>query len=414
MSAPLTGRAGGAGVMSAMAFTLGRLPRITFGAGSMAAVPGIVAGHSRRVLLVTGRGSLARSGRLAALESGLAEAGVSLVGRVAVPAEPGPEDIDGAVAAWSGSDVGVVLGVGGGSALDAAKAIAGLVRTGDPVRTHLEGFAEQRPYRGPAVPVVAVPTTAGTGSEATRNAVISLRGADGFKRSFRDEQLVPADAVVDPDLLCGLSPASIAFNGLDALTQLLESYVSQRAAPVTDALALDGLAAIRDGLPAWHREPDGVAAPAARARTAYGALLSGICLANAGLGAVHGLAAPLGARLPIPHGAACGAVLWQTTDATIRVLADREPESPGLARYATLGRVLAGLPADTADERARDALVAVLRAWVEELGVPGLATFGLDEVGIEAVVAGSRGSSMRTHPVTLTDDELAGILRASR
>lgn len=407
----------GPGVSSSIegetAFALGRLPRVTFGAGSLGNVPGIVAQHGRRVLLVTGQGSFAASGRLAALERGLAAAGVALVGRVAVAAEPGPDDIDGPVGTWAGPEVDVVLGIGGGSALDAAKAIAGLLRTGDPVRTHLEGSDDQRPYRGPAVPVVAVPTTAGTGSEATRNAVISRRGPDGFKRSFRDQQLVPADAVVDPDLLSGLSAVSVACNGLDALTQLLESFVSQKAGPVTDALALDGLAAIRDGLPAWHRDPEGVGAPAARARTAYGALLSGICLANAGLGAVHGLAAPLGALLPIPHGAACGAVLWQTVDATIRALAAHAQGAPTLARYATLGRLLAGLPPGTPDDASRDALVERLRTWVDRLGVPGLATFGLDAAGIAAVVAGSRGSSMRTHPVPLTDDELTGILRAS-
>ena len=395
-------------------FTLGRLPRITFGAGSVESLPAIVAGHGRRVLLVTGQGSFAASGRLAALESGLAVAGVTLVGRVAVASEPGPDDIDGAVAAWRAADVAVVLGVGGGSALDSAKAIAGLLRTGDPVRTHLEGFADQRPYVGPAVPVVAVPTTAGTGSEATRNAVISQRGNDGFKRSFRDEQLVPADAVVDPDLLSGLSGVSIAYNGLDALTQLLEAYVSQRAGPVTDALALDGLAAIRDGLPVWFRDPAGPAAGAARARTAYGALLSGVCLANAGLGAVHGLAAPLGALRPIPHGAACGAVLWQTTDATIRALTEREPASPALSRYATLGRLLADVGAGATDADARAGLVRTLQAWVGALRVPGLGTFGLDDAGITAVVAGSRGSSMRTHPIALTDEELTGILRAAR
>jgi len=416
-SAGSTGSTGAAlpsSITGSTAFALGRLPRITFGAGSMGTLPAIVARHGGRVLLVTGQGSFAASGRRAALESGLAASGVTLVGAVAVASEPGPEDIDAAVVAWREADVAVVLGVGGGSALDAAKAIAGLLRTGDPVRVHLEGFADQRPYVGPAVPVVAVPTTAGTGSEATRNAVISRRGPDGFKRSFRDEQLVPADAVVDPDLLAGLSGASIANNGLDALTQLLEAYVSQKAGPVTDALALDGLAAVRDGLLAWHRDPEGPGAPAARSRTAYGALLSGICLANAGLGAVHGLAAPLGAVRPIPHGAACGSVLWQTTDITIRALTDREPGSPALGRYATLGRVLAGLALSTPDYVAREALVDALRGLVEALGVAGLASFGLDDAVIATVVAGSRGSSMRTHPIALTDADLTAILRAAR
>ncbi|MFN8620444.1 MAG: iron-containing alcohol dehydrogenase [Chloroflexota bacterium] len=395
------------------AFTLGRLPRITFGAGVIAQAPEIVARHGRTALIVTGQGSFARSGRLAALESGLAAVGVTVVGPVGVPAEPGPDDIDVAVAAHAGAGIDVVIGAGGGSAIDSAKAIAGLLRTGTTVRAHLEGFPDQQPYRGPAVPVVAIPTTAGTGAEATRNAVISRRGADGFKRSFRDEQLVPADAVVDPDLLAGLPPSAIAWNGLDALTQLLESVVSVKATPVTDALALDGLAAIRDGLLAWHADPEGPGAPATRARTAYGALLSGICLANAGLGAVHGLAAPLGGLLPVPHGAACGAVLWQVTDATITALAEREPGSPALGRYATLGRVLADLPATASDADARAALVAALRHAVAVLGTPGLGAFGLDEAGIPAVVAGARGSSMRTHPITLSDAELTAILGAA-
>ena len=157
------------------------------------------------------------------------------------------------------------------------------------------------------MPFVAVPTTAGTGSEATRNAVISERGPAGYKRSFRDERLVAADAVVDPDLLAGNDRGRIAANGMDALTQLLEAYTSLRAGPLTDALALSGLEAARDGLVAWHADPDGPGAPGARSRMAYAALLSGICLAHAGLGAVHGLASPLGAQFPVPHGAACGA-----------------------------------------------------------------------------------------------------------
>lgn len=400
--------------MTVPAFTLGRLPRITFGPGSFGAVPGIVAGHGRRALLVTGLRSFAASGRAAALEDDLAGAGVTLVGRVTVGAEPGPAEIDGAVAAWRDAGVEVVLGVGGGSAVDGAKAIAGLLRSGTSIRDHLEGFPDQRLYPGPAVPVVAVPTTAGTGSEATRNAVISEHGAGGWKRSFRDERLVPADAVVDPDLLAGLPPRSIASNGLDALTQLLESFVSLRATPVTDALALDGLRAIRAGLPAWHQDPEGPAAADARTDVAYAALLSGVCLANAGLGAVHGLAAPLGGLLPIAHGAACGAVLWQTVAATIEALETREPASPALLRYAALGRLLGDRPAGVPDDEARAALVATLRAWTGALEVPGLGSFGMTGADIAAIVAGARGSSMRTHPVVLTDAELTGILEASR
>jgi alcohol dehydrogenase len=263
------------------------------------------------------------------------------------------------------------------------------------------------------VPVVAVPTTAGTGSEATRNAVITERGPDGFKRSFRDERLVPADAVVDPDLLATAPRWLIAANGLDALTQLLEAYTSRGATPFTDGLARSGLAAARDGLLTWHADPHGGGAPEARSRMAFAALLSGICLANAGLGAVHGLASPLGARLPIPHGTACGAVLWQTVRANIAALAERAPDAQALGRYADAGRILAGLPALSSDDRALAALIETLRGWVARLEVPGLSAFGMRREDIPAVVADSPGSSMRTNPVALTDAELAEVLSSA-
>lgn len=394
-------------------FVLGRVPRITFGAGGFARVPEVVAAHGHRVLLVTGRQSLAASGRRAALLAGLEAAGVAVSGEVAVSDEPSPAVVDAAVAAHRDPAVDVVLGVGGGSVLDAAKAIAGLLRTGASVVEHLEGLPGMRPYDGPSVPLVAVPTTAGTGSEATRNAVISERGPAGYKRSFRDERLVAADAVVDPDLLAGNDRVGIAINGMDALTQLLEAYTSLRAGPLTDALALSGLEAARDGLVAWHADPDGPGAAEARARMAYAALLSGICLAHAGLGAVHGLASPLGAQFPVPHGAACGATLAAVTAVNIGALAERTPESPALARYAHLGRLVAGLREATPDAEARGALVATLSEWTAVLEVPRLRAYGIGEAGIPAIVADSRGSSMRTNPIVLTDEEISGILAST-
>jgi alcohol dehydrogenase len=240
--------------------------------------------------------------------------------------------------------------------------------------------------------------------------VISERGPQGYKRSFRDERLVAADAVVDPDLLAGAEPVRIAANGMDATTQLLEAFVSLKAGPVTDALALAGLAAARDGLLAWHADPDGPGAPAGRSRMAYAALLSGICLAHAGLGGVHGLASPLGAQLPIPHGIACGTTLAGITAANVAALEARGPGSPALGRYATLGRLLARLPETASDVEARSALVDTLAAWTDALAIPGLRHYGLDASGIPAIVADGRGSSMKTNPVVLTDEELAAVL----
>jgi alcohol dehydrogenase len=335
---------------------------------------------------------------------------VTLVGATAVTGEPGLADVEEPVARYRDADVSVVLGVGGGAVLDTAKAIAGLLRSGTSLMDHLEGVGRGLPYPGPALPVVAVPTTAGTGAEATRNAVITERGPQGYKRSFRDERLVPADAVVDPDLLATAPRSLIAANGLDALTQLLEAYTSQRATPITDGLARCGLAAVREGLLAWHAQPGGAGAAAARSHMAYAALLSGICLANAGLGAVHGLASPLGGQLPIPHGMACGAVLWQTAEANIAALGARAPDAPALSRYADAGRILAGLPPSSSDDEARAGLIRTLRAWVEQLEVQPLSAFGMSAAHIAAVVADSPGSSMQSNPVLLTDAELTGIL----
>ncbi len=392
------------------AFSLGRLPRITFGSGVFGQVPRIVASHGTRTLLVTGGRSFNDSPRRAQLEAELTDAGVTLVGSTSVTGEPGPADVEAPVARFREQDITVVLGVGGGAVLDTAKAIAGLLRSDTELMDHLEGVGRGLPYPGPALPVVAVPTTAGTGSEATRNAVISQRGPDGYKRSFRDESMVPADAVVDPDLLATAPPSLIAANGLDALTQLLESYTSQKATPMTDALARDGLTAVRDGLLTWYRDPDGPDASAARSRMAYAALLSGVCLANAGLGAVHGFASPLGAQLTIPHGMACGAVLWQVIDANIKALSARDPESPALPKYADAGRILAGLSPGTSDEAARVGLVDALHDWVLALQVPPLSAFDMTAAQVPLVVADSPGSSMRTNPIALSDEELRAIL----
>jgi alcohol dehydrogenase len=314
----------------------------------------------------------------------------------------------------------VVVAIGGGSVLDTAKAVAGLLTAGNSVRDHLEGVGSELPYRGPSVPFVAVPTTAGTGSEATKNAVLSERGPRGFKKSFRDDALVAQVAIVDPDLLASCPPDVIAGNGMDALTQLLESYFSLRANPFTDALALSGLAAARDGLLTWHAEAVagrgdggmGSLAAAARERLAYAALCSGICLAQAGLGAVHGLASPLGALFPIPHGAACGATLAAATRVNIAALETRDPGSVALSRYAVAAWLLTGRAvADDAETRA--ALVPELVSWSARLGVPRLSSFGIAESDIPAIVADSRGSSMKTNPIVLTDEEIAAILLAS-
>jgi alcohol dehydrogenase len=292
--------------------------------------------------------------------------------------------------------------------LDAAKAIAGLLVPGNSVLDHLEGVGPELPYQGPATPFIAVPTTAGTGSEATKNAVLSVHGADGFKKSFRDDQLVAQYAVIDPNLLETCPKSILAANGMDAFTQLLESYVSSKANPFTDALALSGITAARAALLPWYEETGDSATH--RANMAYAALLSGITLAQVGLGSVHGLAAPLGAYFPIPHGVVCGTLVAEATRVNLDVLRGRAPQHPALARYAEVGRLMTQRPLDAT--AAQEALVTLLEDWTHRLDLPRLGAFGVDESDVDRIVANSRGSSMKTNPIELSDTEIADLVRA--
>ncbi|HEU6439354.1 MAG TPA: iron-containing alcohol dehydrogenase [Terriglobales bacterium] len=414
-------------------FSIARLPRIMFGIGTSGELPTVVREFGQKALVVVRGPGFTDSTDWARIRAGLESAGVE-VALESVSGEPSPTLVDGIVARRRASSPAsgpapfdVVVGVGGGSVLDTAKAVAGLLIPGNSVMDHLEGIGPELPYRGPSVPFIAVPTTAGTGSEATKNAVLSVRGVGGFKKSFRDETLVARVAIVDPDLLGACPPELIAGNGMDALTQLLESYVSTKANPFTDALALSGLAATRDGLGTWFEEAvagrgaegagrgaagPGSAAAAARGRMAYAALCSGICLAQAGLGSVHGLASPLGAQFAIPHGVACGATLVAATRVNITALEARDQGNRALGRYAVAGRLFTSR-ADIDDREARSFLVSALGSLTARLGVPRLSAFGITESSIPALVADSRGSSMKTNPIVLTDEEIGAILRAS-
>jgi len=390
-------------------FSIARLPRIEFGSGAIAKLPAIAASYGKRLLLVTGQRSFVESERGAKLFAALRARGCAWE-HVKVAGEPSPQFVDEQVAALrgnGGAQIDAVLGIGGGSALDAAKAIAGLLRPGNSVLDHLEGVGPELPFQGPATPFIAVPTTAGTGSEATKNAVLSVQGADGYKKSFRDDALVPEWAVVDPDLLATCPEQLIAADGMDAFTQLLESFVSTRSNPMTDALARSGIMAIKDSLLQLHREQS---APA-RERMAYASLLSGICLAQTGLGSVHGLASPLGAFFPIPHGVVCGTLAATATAINIEAMEAREPDNAALPKYAEIGRRFA-MQKGLNGKDAREFLVSTLRQWQEQLGLPRLSAYRIASADFPRIVANSRGSSMKTNPVVLSDEEIARVLVA--
>ena len=390
------------------AFSIARLPRILYGRGRLDELPGLCLRYGRRILLLTGRASFTDSPAWPRLHEALEGAGCEWF-REAIEGEPSPERVDTLARRYRDTAIDAVVAIGGGSVLDAGKAVAGLLRVRHSVMDFLEGVGPELPYPGPATPFIAVPTTAGTGSEATKNAVLSRQGADGFKKSFRDERLVPEIALVDPALLATCPPRQIAANGMDAFTQLLESFVSLRANPFTDALDRQGMAHVRDALLPWYRQ--GETATGEQDRMALASLYSGIALAQTGLGSVHGLASPLGAFFPIPHGVVCGLLVAEATRINLEALRAREPGHPALERYAEAGRLLArdpGLSRDAAHAR----LVEILGEWTREMALPRLADYGVTREDFPRIVANSRGSSMRTNPIVLEDEEIAAILEA--
>jgi len=387
-------------------FSIARLPRIEFGAGVFKKAPDIIAGYGSRILLITGAHSFTNTSHWQPFIDQLKQRSIHWQ-HCTVAAEPSPALIDDLVKAYANGAFDAVVGIGGGSALDAAKAIAGLLKIQRSVMDYLEGIGPELPYEGPAIPFIAVPTTAGTGSEATKNAVLSVQGENGFKKSFRHDKLVAEYAIVDPDLLTSCPPSVIAANGMDALTQLLESYVSTKSNTFTDTLAISGMQAARDALIPLYRQEGSL--PEHREKMAYAALLSGITLAQVGLGSVHGLASPLGAFFPIPHGVVCGTLVASATRINIQSMLAREPNNNALTKYLHVAEILCQ-KRFTDPRVAFNALIDLLADWTNELALPRLCHYGLQEIAFEKIIANCRGSSMKTNPIVLTDEEIRQVL----
>lgn len=393
--------------MSLSTFALTLPGDIRFGAGRApeAAELAAAAAAGAPVLLVTGS-SDRHAGRL---RERLERAGAP-VRTVRAVGEPTLEAVREAVAVARGTGdrrdrpcAGAVLAVGGGSVLDTAKAVAGLVHNNDPLE-HLEVVGRGLPLTGPVLPWIAVPTTAGTGSEVTRNAVLTV---GRVKVSLRSPAMLAATALVDPDLLAGLPREPLVNGGLDALVQLVEPLVSCRANPVTDALARQGLAASLRSLP--RAAAEGTGDPQVRADLALASLLGGVCLANAGLGAVHGLAGVAGGMLGAPHGALCAAFLPSVLRADLAALR-RAPDPAAQARLDALGPLVTGDPQAGADRA-----VAALGELVAGLGVTRLADLGLAESDVPELVTGAlAASSTKGNPLPLTAQELTEAALAAR
>jgi alcohol dehydrogenase class IV len=370
--------------------------RVLFGPGRADELPELLPTLGQRVLLCTG-GNPSRSRHLLGA--------IDPVAVVAVPHEPTVDQVRIATAEARTAAADVVVAIGGGSVLDLGKAVAVLLGNGTDPLDHLEVVGRGMPVERPAVPYVAVPTTAGTGAEATANAVLGSP-EHGLKASIRSRHLLAAVALVDPLLTLTCPPAVTASSGLDALTQCLEPYVSPRANPATDAVAAEGL---RRGARALRRAYEHGDDPEAREQMALCSLFGGIALANAKLGAVHGIAGVVGGLVDAPHGAVCAALLAPVAEANLRALRERAPDPAGLHRYGAVARLLTGRDDATVEDA-----VTWLRATVAALDVPPLGAVGLRPTQYaEVAEKAARSSSMQGNPVLLTEEELVTVLHAA-
>lgn len=384
-------------------FEFATATRIVFAVGAAAQVGPLAAEHGRRALVVTGRDPT----RVEPVLATIRDAGLALT-LFPVAGEPTVADAERGVQAARAAGCDLVIAIGGGSPLDAGKAIAALLTNPGPPLDYLEVVGRGLPLTRDPAPFLAVPTTAGTGSEVTRNAVLAAPGPDaGVKVSLRSAKMLPRAAIVDPALTLSLPPAVTADCGLDALTQLIEPFVSQRANPLTDALCRDGIARAARALPravADGRDLD------ARTDMALASLLGGLALANAALGAVHGFAGPLGgAFASAPHGAVCARLLPEVMRINVRALHARAPGHVALARYLEVARLVTDDPTASIDDG-----IAHIRALVSSLQIRPLAAYGVTPADLPALVERSRrASSMKGNPIALTDAELHEALAAA-
>jgi len=375
--------------------------RIVFGRGQSGSVPEMAAEMGERVFVVTGR-SPERAGDVI---RGLRARGLDGV-LFSVHGEPPTDLALKAVKRARDAHCDMVVGVGGGSVLDTGKVVAALLRNGGDLMDYLEVIGGGRRLESPSAPYIAVPTTAGTGAEVTRNAVLASR-EHRVKVSMRSPFMLPAVAVVDPELTHTMPPSLTASTGLDALTQLIEPFTSARANPLTDGICREGMLRAARALPVAYAHPDD---RAAREEMSLASMLGGLALANAGLGAVHGFAGPLGGWLQAPHGVICACLLPVVIEANVRALRAREPDSSALAKYDEIGQLLTG----DRDAGASDAVRAI-RDICAGLDVPSLTELGLRKRDMSMLVEKARhSSSMKGNPVSLTDRELMEILEAVR
>lgn len=389
-------------MVSAFSFT--HTPDIQFGTGKIRLLPEILSRFGTDALLITGARSFIESEHWDRLLLKLEASGISWRHFV-IDSEPSPEMIDRCVLSNADPIPSVVVAIGGGSVLDAGKAISAMYKEQGSVTDYLEGVGKKKPT-GDRVPCIAVPTTSGTGSEATKNAVITRIGSDGFKKSLRHDNFVPNLALIDPELTVSCTSIQTAMSGMDAFTQLLESYLSTNAGPFTDALAIDALRILHDSLPtAVEHGSDSLEA---RMGMSYAALISGITLANAGLGVVHGFASSIGGFTDVPHGLVCGSLMGAANRVTLNKLLKIDQNSGALTKYAKVGEIFTNYSGKSGVYLAK-ALIDLIDDWIDRFKIQKLSSFGIGLQDVEKIV---NSTSNKNNPVALDQDELTEILKS--
>ena len=387
-------------------FRFASIPNIIFGAGKLPKLYDIIANFGKNVLYVIGGSSLKVSGKWEEITSEMLRRTVNFYS-ISIAGEPTPTLIDEAVKKFRQKNLDLIIGIGGGSVIDAGKAISAMIPKKDSIKKYLEGVGD-RIHDGKKIPYIAIPTTSGTGSEATKNAVITEIGPEGFKKSLRHDNLIPNYAIVDPKLVVTCPPSITAACGMDAFTQLLEAYVSHRSSPITDALSYSGIKQMKDNMISvyTHKSSD----INTRSAMAYGSLISGIVLANAGLGIVHGLASSIGGLFNIPHGTVCGTLLAESTKMNVKRLEQIGHDGEhGLMKYAIIGALIVGEGYEVNIDASYycSVLIETLERWTEKLNLDSLGKYGITPKDVNEIV---KKTGLKNNPVNLYPEDIKEIV----
>lgn len=383
-------------------FSFQQTPQIHFGPGSCRKLVKTLPPTLKRVLLLTGKASFDHSSSASQIPQALEDSGISYW-HERISGEPSPPTINDLVNSYHDYDVDLVIAAGGGSVLDGGKAVSAMLMEKEDVTVFLEGVGHRSPS-GARVGLLAIPTTSGTGSETTANSVISKVGAKGFKKSLRHPSYIPDIALVDPELTLGCPAKLTAYCGMDCFSQLLEGYLSEKGSRLTDALALEGLVAVKKSLVAAWRNGDDLEA---RTNLSYAAMLSGIVLTNAGLGTVHGLASVIGGLYPLAHGRICGSLMAPVNAATLTRLQQESTNKEALAKYTRLGKVFSGQEGKSCDWY-QNSFIDYLQKLASDFAVNEAKSLDLTEDAMKKI---AELSSNKYNPVLFSKKELVTILQ---